>query len=180
MLEAVKLSSIFFLVAVVAIAGVILFVVLDYFGTRQLIISYCNSNGFKYEERLYHGFWRGYCIFEGVDCYGHECFPGGNCLQAFNETGVVYNISECLAAEYYLGSCTPCMFPVHDCSGFEDVEVCSQEVTPVCARIRVGVVEPFTIHERSIGNACTACINSKLTEKVISYTNRSCESKVLE
>lgn len=157
MSESVKYSSVLFIVTAVLIAVIVLVLVIDFFSTRLIVRDFCVEAGFRYEERVLNGLIRGYCVFEGIDC-----------------ANTTTNLSECLAVDFFTASCYPCYKPVHDCSLFDDVEFCPQIVKPVCARVRVGVVEPFTIVEETVGNACTACFNSKPTRFVTSYVNGSC------
>lgn len=179
-----RYGSILLLVAGIVIGIVVLLLVVDYYGTKGLIIAYCVDNGFTYEERVFNGEVRGYCVFSDVKCRFVNEFSDNLLLSnihgspAFN-TGIIdsnYSVSfsECLAVDYFRGACTSCEKQVFDCSPFSDVPYCEQDLLPVCARVRVGVVSPFSIVEKQFGNPCSACFNSKSTELVTSYTVGKC------
>lgn len=157
MSEEVKYSSVLFIVAAVLISSIVLLFVVDFYGSSFVIKNFCTEAGFRYEERVFNDVVRGYCVFEGLDC-----------------VNTTTSISECLAVDFFTGECYPCSNPVFNCSRFEGLEFCFQDFNPVCARVRVGRVEPFTIIEETAGNACTACFNSKPTRLVTSYVNGSC------
>jgi len=179
-----RYGSILLLVAGIVIGVVVLLLVIDYYGTKGLITSYCINNGFTYEERVFNGEVRAYCVFSDVKCRFVNVVSDNLLLSNIHgssafDTGLIdsnYSVSfsECLAVDYFRGLCLPCEKQVFDCSDFMDAPYCEQNLAPVCARVRVGVVSPFSIVERQFGNPCSACFNSKNTELVTSYTNGTC------
>lgn len=141
----------FLLIASIAVSVALLLLSFSNYNEGGVAINYCIGSG-SYEERSYSGSFRGYCVFSNVKC----------------------GFSECPVMDYYLGACKPCDYPVMNCSFYENVRVCEQDYSPVCARIRSGT-DAFIIREKTFGNACSACVNSKDTELVTTYVNRSCD-----
>lgn len=167
-----RYGGILLLIASAVISVAILIDAFTGFGTVSVAINYCKAAGFKYEERAFQNILRGYCIFSEANCSMHvSCEKGINCIEG-GET--VSAVSECPVVDFYKGACMPCDYHVFNCSIFEGREFCTQELVPVCARVRIGVTAPYSIEERRWGNACSACINSKETEFVTGYTNRTC------
>ncbi len=126
---------------------ILLIIILRFSPKNNFAKEYCLINGYKYEERLFNGVARSYCVF---------------------------NNSECLAESYFNGSCKPGDDEFFYCTNFSGVKYCSQELMPVCAKVRIGIKAPFTFISEEWGNACSACFNSKESRKVIYYLNHSC------
>ena len=158
------------IIAALVSLSLIIFFFIDVSGSSGLAREFCLSSGHDFETRFYQGESRGYCLFDT------ECL-----IHGFNDSitklgeGVVSNQSDCLATDFYNGSCLPCQRVFRDCSAYKGVEVCFQEVMPVCARIRVNTGGGSSrLIERTIGNACTACVNSRSDSLVTGYVKGNC------
>ncbi len=80
----------------------------------------------------------------------------------------------CEAEAYLQGRCGPDTGNLTDCAGYYTGLVCTQEYSPVCAKVEVGNDTVETVKWRSFRNPCLACTYGSLTESVTGYRIGDC------
>ncbi len=148
MKKGINYSSASFIIASTSLGIISLLIISGYIEIKDIHKNYCISQGYEYKELKYENKIKNYCII---------------------------NNSICLAKEFYENNCSKGKYEISNCTKYEGKTICTQEYKPVCAIIQIGVTEPYTYEEKTWGNACSACINNKPTEKIINYINESCD-----